>query len=644
MTKVADEEIRQKELEEIKKQYLGGNKPQKRRIKHMESFNADDIKWDDGDDTTRQAVPSASLIVDFRPAFGTGYIGGIDHSFQDHIHEKTKSSIKQILPHIASSVINPLNPDSVSSASPFVSSTPLVNAGSLSPRMMADREEAIKERETDRETRRRAKAALELEQRIANSKHWSEKELEDMTERDWRIFKEDFNITTRGGSIPSPIRKWNEAKISGWILEALQKNNFEKPTPIQMAAISIGLENRDLVGIAETGSGKTLAFVIPMLVYIHKMPRLTPETEVDGPYALIMAPTRELALQIQEETNKIAKFANYRTVALVGGQSVEEQAFLLRRGCEIIIGTPGRLLDCIERRYVVLNQCNYVVMDEADRMIDLGFEAQVNSVLQAMKSDTLKSEDENVAQLQEKNVDGRIYRTTIMFSATMPPGVERLSRNYLRRPAYVAIGEAGKSVDRIVQRVEFVHSEGEKRQRIIDLVFETDPPIIIFVNKKRTCDSLKKILESERLSVTTLHSGKSQDQREKNFELFKKGNCDILIATDVACRGLDVKAVQHVINYDMTADIRNYTHRIGRTGRAGLDGLATTFISNEDEAVFYDLKQFLQKSKAAIPEELRRHPAAQFRPVNIGGPSSSSSSSSSSSLLPPVPGKRPTLD
>lgn len=284
----------------------------------------------------------------------------------------------------------------------------------------------------------------------------------------------------------------------------------------------------------------------------------------------------------------------------------------------------------------MLNQCNYVVMDEADRMVDMGFEAQVNAVLQAMKSDSLKSEDETVAELQEKGSDGKLYRTTIMFSATMPPGVERLSRNYLRRPAYVAIGEIGKTVDRIQQRVEFVHSDGEKRQRLLELVFETDPPIIIFVNQKRTCDSLKKLLEAERLSVTTLHSGKSQDQREKNFDQFKKGEYDILVATDVACRGLDVPGVQHVINFDMTPDVRNYTHRIGRTGRAGLDGLATTFISNDDAAVFYDLKQFLTKSKAHIPEELRRHPAAQFRSATSVPPPASTSS-----LIPLASTKRP---
>ncbi|KAJ1679837.1 mRNA splicing protein prp28, partial [Spiromyces aspiralis] len=362
-------------------------------------------------------------------------------------------------------------------------------------------------------------------------------------------------------------------------------------------AIPIGLEGRDIIGIAETGSGKTAAFVIPMLTYIMKLSKITEANMGDGPYALILAPTRELALQIESETQKFAKLLGYTCVSIVGGHSMEGQAFSLRNGAEIIIATPGRLRDCLDRRILVLNQCSCVVMDEADRMIDMGFEADMNFILDALPDrETHK-------------------RQTTMFSATMPPLVERMAKKYLIQPAVITIGTAGKAVDTVVQRVEFINSDDKKRQRTLELLEQYASPIIIFVNQKKNVDMLTGFVNSSGYNAVALHGGKSQEQREHALDKLKKGEADILIATDVAGRGIDVKDVQLVINFDMAKNIEEYTHRIGRTGRAGKQGTAFTFLSNEDTNVLYDLKKMIMSSPISkCPPELANHEAAQAPP------------------------------
>ncbi|KAJ5681934.1 Pre-mRNA-splicing ATP-dependent RNA helicase prp28 [Penicillium maclennaniae] len=243
----------------------------------------------------------------------------------------------------------------------------------------------------------RAKEILEMERRRREEssrsqldKHWSEKSLANMRERDWRIFKEDFNISTKGGGIPNPMRSWEESDLPRRLLELIDRVGYKEPSPIQRAAIPIALQNRDLIGVAVTGSGKTAAFLLPLLVYISELPRLD-EFEWrknDGPYALVLAPTRELAQQIEIEARKFTAPLGFNVVSIVGGHSLEEQAYSLRNGAELIIATPGRLVDCIERRMLVLSQCCYVIMDEADRMVDMGFEESVNKILDALPSPT----------------------------------------------------------------------------------------------------------------------------------------------------------------------------------------------------------------------------------------------------------------
>lgn len=455
-----------------------------------------------------------------------------------------------------------------------------------------------------------------------DDRHWSEKEKDEMTERDWRIFREDYNITIKGGKIPNPFRNWAESGFPAEVLSIIDSVGYIEPTPIQRQAIPIGLQNRDIIGIAETGSGKTLAFLIPLLTWIQSLPKIERTEDADqGPYAMILAPTRELAQQIEEETVKFGAPLGIRTVVVVGGLSREEQGFKLRMGCEIVIATPGRLIDVLENRYLVLNQCTYIVMDEADRMIDMGFEPDVQKILEFMpvtnlKPDTDEAED---ADLLMKNFFTKDkYRQTVMFTATMPPAVERLARTYLRRPATVYIGSVGKPTER-TEQIVYIMGENDKRKKLIEILSRgVDPPVIIFVNQKKGADVLAKGLEKMGYNACTLHGGKGQEQREYALASLKNHSKDILVATDVAGRGIDIKDVSIVINYDMAKTIEDYTHRIGRTGRAGKTGCAISFCTKDDSALFYDLKQCVMASPvSSCPPELLNHPDAQHKPGTV---------------------------
>jgi ATP-dependent RNA helicase DDX23/PRP28 len=478
--------------------------------------------------------------------------------------------------------------------------------------------EAMIERDPE-SGRQRADQMLQMERhkreegsRAQLDKHWSEKKLEHMRERDWRIFKEDFNIATKGGAIPNPMRNWAESGLPDKILRLVEQIGYTEPSAVQRAAIPIALQCRDLIGVAVTGSGKTASFVLPLLVYISQLPPLGPMNRADGPYAIVLAPTRELAQQIEVETRKFAGPLGYRTAVIVGGHSIEEQAFQMRDGVEIVIATPGRLVDCIERRMLVLSQCTYVIMDEADRMIDMGFEEPVNKILDALPVNNEKP-DNDLAEDPNAMKRG-MYRQTMMYTATMPTAVNRIAQKYLRRPATVTIGNAGEAVETVEQRVEFVQGEEKRKKRLQEILNsrEFQPPILVFVNIKRNCDAIARDIKQMGFSAVTLHGSKTQDQREAALASLKERRTDVLVATDLAGRGIDINDVSLVVNFNMATNIESYTHRIGRTGRAGKSGVAITFWGNEDADVLYDLKQMLTKSQISkVPEDLRKHEAAQ---------------------------------
>jgi ATP-dependent RNA helicase DDX23/PRP28 len=365
-------------------------------------------------------------------------------------------------------------------------------------------------------------------------------------------------------------------------------------------------------------SGKTIAFGLPLCHYLLNLPAHVLDSVADnGPLALVMAPTRELALQIDVELTKLlSRQRRIRTCPIVGGQAIQQQAQEVRKGVHIVVGTPGRINDCIEMAYLVLNQCCYIVLDEADRMVDMGFLPQVESILDSMGG-RMKSENEAEVYQQEledlQKGDVATYRITAMFSATMPAEVELIAKHYLRHPAIVSVGdrESGRNT-RIEQRLVWLASPALKEKALRDQI--TNPrfineKILVFVNEKKHADFVGRIVERAGRLCVVLHGGKSQDLREESLETFRRGGV-VMVATDVAGRGLDIPDVAHVINFDLpTRSIENYTHRIGRTGRAGKEGLATSFITDEDVGIMGALKKYLESTGNQVPDRLARHPA-----------------------------------
>jgi ATP-dependent RNA helicase DDX23/PRP28 len=376
------------EVKAIRDQYLGLKSKKKRVIKPSEKFTKIfQFDWEASDDTGREDMnPLYSHRVKINPLYGRGYIAGID------LREQRKDS--NYLTELMSRRV--AEAQRVHSAGEHTHSSGSSREGDGSTSAMSVtpfRAPMPPPQLLDNTHDRRLKAELK-------GKHWSDKSLQEMTERDWRIFREDFDIRIQGGRSSLPMRFWSESGLPTQILRAIEAMGYTSPSPIQRQAIPIGLDRKDIIGIAETGSGKTCAFLVPLVTYLVQLPLVYHERIHDeGPLAIVMAPTRELAQQIQEECIKLAQFTTYQTCCVVGGQSIEEQGFVLRRGVEIVIGTPGRLVDCLENNYLVLNQCNYVVLDEADRMVDMGFEPQVIQVLDAMGG-LLKSEDENLLEQQ----------------------------------------------------------------------------------------------------------------------------------------------------------------------------------------------------------------------------------------------------
>jgi ATP-dependent RNA helicase DDX23/PRP28 len=414
---------------------------------------------------------------------------------------------------------------------------------------------------------------------IKASVHWTKKKLLDMVARDWRALREEFEIFVRGRNIPNPLRGWADISLPDSLQKGIDGARYSFPTPIQRQCIPLGLENRDMIGIAATGSGKTAAFLIPLLNSILAQP----QEKLDmchecGPLALVLAPTRELVQQINKECDKLSHHMSIKSMFVVGGLSVEKQASTIRGGVNIIVATPGRLLDLIESQFLVLQQCYYLVLDEADTMIDMGFEEAVISILESMVAPGSK--------------------TTHMFSATMAPAIERLAKTYLNEPAMVRIGENDALNENIKQELVIVPSETNKPRVLNMLLKKVRGPTIVFVNTKSAIEGVYEQIKSFETRVTLLHGGRNQHQRERALKDFRDGRSTILVATDVAGRGLDIPNVRHVINYDMATEIERYTHRIGRTGRAGKDGLATTILSKAtDGKIVPLLKKQFQKTR-----------------------------------------------
>ncbi|KAI3472730.1 hypothetical protein Pfo_029373 [Paulownia fortunei] len=397
-------------------------------------------------------------------------------------------------------------------------------------------------------------------------------------------YRKQLELKIHGKDVPKPVKTWHQTGLSTKILDTIKKLNYEKPMPIQAQALPIIMSGRDCIGIAKTGSGKTLAFVLPMLRHIKDQ---TPLMSGDGPIGLIMAPTRELVQQIHSDIKKFTKVMGLSCVPVYGGSGVAQQISDLKRGAEIVVCTPGRMIDILctsGGKITNLRRVTYLVMDEADRMFDMGFEPQITRIVQNTRPD----------------------RQTVLFSATFPRQVEILARKVLNKPVEVQVG--GRSVVNkdITQLVE-VRPESDRFLRLLELLGEwyEKGKILIFVHSQEKCDALFKDLIRSGYPCLSLHGAKDQTDRESTIADFKSNVCNLLIATSVAARGLDVKELELVINFDVPNHYEDYVHRVGRTGRAGRKGCAITFVSEDDARYAPDLVKALELSEQSVPDDLK---------------------------------------
>ncbi|XP_061659923.1 probable ATP-dependent RNA helicase DDX46 isoform X1 [Syngnathoides biaculeatus] len=392
-------------------------------------------------------------------------------------------------------------------------------------------------------------------------------------------------ITVKGKGCPKPIKTWVQCGVSMKILNALKKQSYEKPTPIQAQAIPAIMSGRDLIGIAKTGSGKTIAFLLPMFRHIMDQ---RPLEESEGPISVIMTPTRELALQITKECKKFSKSLGLRVVCVYGGTGISEQIAELKRGAEIIVCTPGRMIDMLganSGRVTNLRRATYVVLDEADRMFDMGFEPQVMRIVDNVRPD----------------------RQTVMFSATFPRAMEALARRILVKPLEIQVGGRSVVCSDVEQHV-LVIEEDKKFLKLLEILghYQEKGSVIIFVDKQEHADGLLKDLMKASYPCMSLHGGIDQYDRDSIINDFKNGACRLMVATSVAARGLDVKQLILVVNYNCPNHYEDYVHRAGRTGRAGNKGYAYTFITEDQVRYAGDIIKALELSGSPVPADLEQ--------------------------------------
>jgi ATP-dependent RNA helicase DDX46/PRP5 len=413
-------------------------------------------------------------------------------------------------------------------------------------------------------------------------------EISEMTEEEVNELRADLeNITVKGKDPPRPIQKFAQGGFGAQIMQIINELQFSTPSSIQSQALPAIMSGRDTIGVAKTGSGKTMAFVLPMFRHIKDQPPL--ET-MDGPIGMIMAPTRELAVQIHRDCKPFLKALNLRAVCAYGGAPIKDQIAELKRGAEIVVCTPGRMIDLLAAnngRVTNLRRVTYVVMDEADRMFDMGFEPQITKILMNVRPD----------------------RQTILFSATFPPKMEVMARKALKNPVEILVG--GKSVvaAEITQIVE-VREANTRFTRLLQLLGELfyeddDIRCLVFVERQETADELFKELSKKNYASVSIHGGREQIDRDEAIQNFKQGVFPIMIATSVAARGLDVKQLKMVVNFDCPNHNEDYVHRCGRTGRAGNTGTAVTFVMPDQDRFAAFLVKSLTESKQEVPENLK---------------------------------------
>ncbi|KAL2929526.1 DEAD-box ATP-dependent RNA helicase 37, partial [Bienertia sinuspersici] len=418
---------------------------------------------------------------------------------------------------------------------------------------------------------------------------------------------EDIPVEVSGENVPKPANSFAEIDLGKALNENIKRCKYVEPTPIQRHAIPIAMKGRDLMACAQTGSGKTAAFCFPIIAGILKrVPPYRPPLSRGGgysgsgrmvcPVALIMSPTRELSSQIHDEAKKFAYQTGVKVAVAYGGTPMGDQLRNLAKGVDILVATPGRLVDMIERGKVSLRMVRYLALDEADRMLDMGFEPQIRKIVQQMDMPRPGS------------------RQTMLFSATFPAEIQRLASDFLKDYIFLTVGKVGSSTDLIEQKVEYV-DDIDKRRHLKDLLTSQKMKgahgkhalTIVFVETKRGVDDLEMWLSRNGFPATAIHGDKVQWERERALKSFRSGATPIIVATDVAARGLDIPCVAHVINFDLPRDIDDYVHRIGRTGRAGKSGLATAFFNDKNLPISKALIEIMEDSHQEVPSWLTEY-------------------------------------
>ncbi|EDW05091.1 GH23229 [Drosophila grimshawi] len=375
-----------------------------------------------------------------------------------------------------------------------------------------------------------------------------------------RELRRTLGVKVSGALPPKPVSSFGHFGFDDQLLKSVRKAEYTQPTPIQAQAVPTALSGRDIIGIAKTGSGKTAAFIWPLLTHLMDQRELRPG---DGPIGLILAPTRELSLQIYNEAKKFGKVYNINVVCCYGGGSKWEQSKALEQGCEIVVATPGRMIDMVKMKATNLRRVTFLVLDEADRMFHMGFEPQVRSICNHVRPD----------------------RQTLLFSATFKKRIERLARDILTDPVRIVQGDLNEANQDITQHVYVFPNPLQKWNWLLcHLVkFLSEGGVLVFVTKKADAETVSNNLLLKEHNCLLLHGDMDQADRNKVIMQFKRKECDILVATDVAARGLDIPHIRNVINYDIARDIDTHTHRIGRTGRAGEKGNAYTLVTDKDK-------------------------------------------------------------
>ncbi|KAJ1922934.1 ATP-dependent RNA helicase ded1, partial [Tieghemiomyces parasiticus] len=410
---------------------------------------------------------------------------------------------------------------------------------------------------------------------------------------------DDIPVDVTGRDPPPSISTFAESNMDPLLMSNIEMAHYTVPTPVQKYSITIGAAGRDLMACAQTGSGKTGGFLFPILDYAFRTgpPQISPGPALPAgvyrppkahPIALILAPTRELASQIHEECKKFS-YRSWATPCVVyGGADIGQQIRNLSRACDILIATPGRLADLLERGCISLSAVHFFVLDEADRMLDMGFEPQIRRIV----------EGEDMPPTSD--------RQTLMFSATFPREIQMLARDFLKDYVFLTVGRVGSTSENITQKMEYVEEE-DKRSVLLDILLSHEAEkglTLIFVETKRMADALSDFLLHQNLPATAIHGDRTQRDRERALDSFRSGRTPVMVATAVAARGLDIPNVTHVINYDLPSDIDDYVHRIGRTGRAGNMGIATSFFNRGNKNIVRGLLTLLKEANQEIPQWL----------------------------------------